>query len=134
MTVDVDAEVSWGRHALVIYDPRGKVMLDLLFEDVMLGRSREARCFIGTSGPFVSQCFTVKFVVRDTAHVALRDARGTTFVLTTGNRALTQGVGVCCVHPAPPSKRRPSSICTRGPRAGTDRDFRQLFELTRIRH
>ena len=87
ITVDTHAGGST-KHALVIYSPRGKVVLDLSFSEVAPGQEKNMNFFIGVSGPFLSKGFTPKFVYWDKVYFGLSDGKGggPVFDLETGKR------------------------------------------------
>lgn len=88
VTLDTYGGDRQGRHALVIYDRRGRVVADLPFSNVVPGEPDYARFGSGISGSFLSRGFEAKFVYYDRPYFALRDARGRgpVFDLETGRQ------------------------------------------------
>ena len=89
VTVDTYAGDRQGRHALVIYDPKGKVLADLTYAEVVRGKVEHPRFQVGgISGPFLSQAYAVKFTYESKLLLAFKDAqgRGPVFNPETGKR------------------------------------------------
>lgn len=88
ITLDTYGGDQRGRHALVIYSPKGKVVADLSFSQVVPGDPSYAKFSLGVSGLFLTKGFQAKFVYYDKPYFALRDAegKGPVFDLDTGNR------------------------------------------------
>ncbi|WP_102126012.1 hypothetical protein [Deinococcus planocerae] len=88
VTLDTYGGDRQGRHALVIYSPRGQVVADLSFSDVVPGKPNSTKFGLGVSGLFLSQGYQAKFVYYDKPYFALRDAKGTgpVFDLDTGKQ------------------------------------------------